>query len=141
VLQVRCGTFVLNIPFDGDRIGALMDELREAWSQLMSLAAYRIAIVCARIAALAFLVLWVGLVVAVAAGMPAGAFVVFGSVAVGLVVVAALIAWSVVLLAARFVGRRSAATGGPRFLINWLPVLMGLYLRELLTVRRTPAGE
>lgn len=118
-----------------------MDELREAWSQLMSLAGYRVAIVCARIAALAFLVLWVGLVVAVAAGMPGGAFVVFGCVAVGLAVVAGLIAWSVVLLAARFVGRRSASTGGPRFLINWLPVLMGLYLRELLTVRRTPAKE
>lgn len=44
-----------------------MNEMSDAWSRLMTLPAYRVAIVCARIGAIGFLVLWVGLVVGVVA--------------------------------------------------------------------------
>lgn len=123
---------------DGKRMGARMNEMSDAWSRLMSLPACRVAIVCARIAAIGFLVSWVGLVVGGVAGMPGHTFVVLWLVAVALAVVGGVIAWIVVLLATRFLSQQSVAAGGPRFAVIWLRALMVLYLRELLSPRRSP---
>lgn len=49
-----------------------------------------------------------------------------------------MIAWTVVILAARFLSQQSVAAGGPRFAVIWLPALMVLYLRELLSQNPPP---
>jgi hypothetical protein len=107
------------------------EELDAAWSRLVWLPGYRVALACHRFVAVVFAMLFAGAVVGIVMGLPGGMFLVFVGVAAFLAIVGALIAWIVLTLAVRFVSRQSAASGGTRFSPAWLPLLMGLYLREL----------
>ena len=115
-----------------------MEELEAAWSRLMRSPRYRIAITGHRVVAVAFGLLLVGSVIGASAGIPSRMFLTLLGVAVLLAIVGAVIAWTVVILAARFVSRQSAAAGRTRFAAAWIPILIGLYLRDLLRPRRPP---
>lgn len=114
-----------------------MEELEAAWSRLMRSPRYRIAIDCHRVIAVAFASLFVGFVIGGSVGIPGRTFLVLLAVAVLLAAVGAVIAWTVVTLAVRFVSRQSTAAGGTRFTVAWVPILIGLYTRELLRPRRS----
>lgn len=115
------------------------EELDGAWSRLMWLPGYRVALACHRFVAVLFAVLFAGAVVGIIMGLPGRTFLVVVGVAVILAIVGGLVAWIVLMLAVRFVSRQSAASGGTRFSAAWLPLLMGLYLRELVKPRRSPS--
>jgi hypothetical protein len=114
-----------------------MDELEDAWSRLMRLPGYRVALACHRVLAVAFVLLWLTMMIGGIAGMPGRTFVVLGYVAIPLAAMGAVIAWTVAILAVRFVERQPAAAGGTGPDVAWFPLVMRRYFRQLVLPGRT----
>ena len=112
-----------------------MDDVEPVWSRLMMLAGYRAAIVCARLAAGGAVASAGALIVAGNAGASSHLFLSLMAVCAVLSVLCAAIGWSVIGLAVRQVLASLRTQGRDRFSVEWVPLLTGLYFRQLIGSR------
>jgi hypothetical protein len=112
-------------------------ELEQAWSQAMSSARLRAAMIVGRVAGGLFFAIWLTIVIGSAAGMSGRLFRTLIPACLVLTIVNVLIGWTVVLAAERYVRN---LPGGPRkrFSPARSSMLARMYYRELVGDRWWP---